>query len=377
MKRKKMSKVRVLHILNELSLSGMEMMLLNSYSEWEENDIEITILATGRNFGEAAKKLEAAGYRTIHIPFVDNKKNAFFQLKSFLKINRFDIIHINTEANFLLHVLNAYFSGHKIIVRTFHSVFQPRFLGKTRRIVDRIIAKLFLVKYISVGDSVAKNELKHYFTKSTLIYNWYDAKRFFINSNEVKSKKRQELNISKDKFVVSIIGNCSRVKRHHLVLQALSLLPDKIDWVLLHAGNEEPGFPERKLAVDLNISERCRFLGSVTNVEDILNVSDVYIMSSKVEGLGIAAIEAMACGVPTILTKSPGLTDLIDRIEEIKGVDSNAQEIAKSICELENMTEYEKNQVSVNIANKAYTLFSMKKGVKNYSNYYNHLLQPD
>lgn len=370
-----MRKIRVLHILNELKLSGMEMMLLNSYSEWKNNNIEIDILATGRNSGEATKKLEAAGYRIIHIPFVDNKKKAFLKLRSFLKTNKFEIVHINTEANFLLHTLNAYFSGHKTIVRTFHSVFQPRFLGKTRRIVDRIVAKLFSVKYISVGDSVAKNESTHFFTKSTVIYNWFDEKRFYANSSEVKLKKRQELNISKDKFVISIIGNCSPVKRHYLVLKALSKLPETIDWLLLHAGNEEAGFPERKLVAELNISERCRFLGSVTNVEDILIVSDVYIMSSKVEGLGIAAIEAMACGVPVVLTKVPGLIDLVKTIEDVKGVDSNSLDIAKAIQEIAKMTDMERNQLRFNLSNKAKELFSKKTGVENYSKFYNHLLK--
>jgi len=370
-----MSKIRVLHILNELKLSGMEMMLLNSYSEWENNNIEIDILATGRNAGEATKKLESVGYRIIHIPFVENKKNAFIKLRSFLKTNKYDIVHINTEANFLLHVLNAYFSGHKIIVRTFHSIFQPRFLGKNRRIFDRIVAKLFSVKYISVGDSVAENEYKYFFTKSTVIYNWYDDKRFYVNSIDVKLKKRQNLNISKDKFVIALIGNCSPIKRHQLVLKALSLLPDTIDWVLLHAGNEESVFPERKLAEELSISEKCCFMGSVTNVEDILAVSDVYIMSSKVEGLSIAAIEAIACGVPVILTRVPGLIDLIAKLKDIKGVDSEPHNIAKAIQEIVKMTDIEKNHLIFNLNSKAKELFSMKKGVENYSKFYNHLLK--
>ena len=370
-----MRKIRVLHILNELKLSGMEMMLLNSYEEWKNNNIEIYILATARISGEATKKLEAAGYRTIHIPFVDNKKKAFLKFRSFLKTTKFEIIHINTEANFLLHILNAYFSGHKTIVRTFHSIFQPRYLGKARRMFDRIVAKFFSVEFISVGDSVSKNESKYFFTKSTVIYNWYDEKRFYAFSNEIKFKSRQELNISQDKLVISIIGNCSPIKRHYLVLKALCMLPDTIDWLLLHVGNEEVGFPERELAAELNISESCRFLGSVTNVEDILAVSDVYIMSSQVEGLSIAAIEAMACGVPVVLTKVPGLIDLVTNIEDVKGVDSDSHAIAKAIEEISKITEKERNQLSFNLSNKAKELFSKKTGVENYSKFYNHLLK--
>jgi glycosyltransferase involved in cell wall biosynthesis len=369
-----MKKIKVLHILNELKLSGMEMMLLNSSSEWIKYNIRIDILSTGEKEGEANQILKKAGYKIHHISFIEDKRAAFFCFNELLKKNKYDIIHINTEANFLLHTINAYITGHKKIFRTFHSVFQPRPLGKIRRHFDRILARLFNVKYISVGDSVAENELKNYYTNSKVIYNWYDNKRFYVRSPEEKLTLKKTYNIPVNKFVVTSVGNCSSVKRHHLIIEALSKLPLNIDWVYLHVGMEEEGNPERNLAKRLNIIEKCHFLGSMTKVEDILAISNAYIMSSKVEGLGISAIEAMATGVPVILTKSPGLVDLIEKIDDAIGVISKPDNIAYGIAQIADLEEKILSSISKKIQSQVKQYFSMEIGVENYAKFYYKLL---
>ena len=53
-----------------------------------------------------------------------------------------------------------------------------------------------------------------------------------------------------------------------------------------------------------------RFLGKMSNVEEILSVCDVFIMTSEKESFGLAALEAMACQVPLISTNVGGLTEL-------------------------------------------------------------------
>ena len=362
--------MKVLHVLNELKFSGMEMMLMNSASEWKKNDVKIDIMSTGEKVGQASRDLESSGFQVFHIPCVKNKLRSILILRKFLRQNKYDIIHINTEANFLLHCLIARSTGHKNIVRTFHSIFQPRFLGKMRRHFDRKIAAILDVKYISVGDSVAQNELQNFYTKSKIIYNWYDDKRFLINRRlnyeEIKSKFKIPPNV----FVLTSIGNCSNIKRHNLILEALSNMPKHFKWVYLHAGNEETNFPERKLANTLGISDNCRFLGSVSKVEDLLAASDVFIMSSKLEGLGNAAIEAMACGVPTVLTKAPGLTDIMNNINGVVGVDSNAENLVAGIEEILNMNHDERIKLGRNLSKQTSTKFSMKRGVNAYINFY-------
>lgn len=368
--------MRVLHILSELRLSGMEMMLLNSASEWQKHGILIEILATGTDVGVAGRKLEEVGYKIKHIPFDQNRIVSFLKLRNFLNQNNFNIIHIHTERNFFMYVLNSRITGHNNIVRTFHSIFQPMSLkGRARRHFDRKLSKIMNVKYISVGDSVAKNELDNYYTKSETIYNWYDNHKFSILNLGQKGGLRIENDISENAFVISTVGNCSSIKRHELILEALSLLPTTINWIFLHAGEEEVGCSERRLAERLGIANNCRFLGSITNVEEILAISDVFIMTSRLEGLGNAALEAMGSGIPAIITKVPGLNDLINQVDGVIGIDSSPMEIKDSIERVFHLTASERKELSIRIANQTEEKFSLSKGVENYNLFYRLFLK--
>jgi len=369
-----MKEVKVLHILNELRLSGMEMMLLNSALEWSKNMVTVDIIANGNERGIGADKLIDSGYEVFHIPFYQNKLKAFLVFRAFLLRKRYDIIHINTEGNFLLHCLISGITGHQRIIRTFHSIFQPRPFGKIRRLVDRYFARFLNIKYISVGDSVAKNELVNFHTKSVIIYNWYNSERFNLSLKSNREKYISKYNIPADAFVLTTIGNCSPVKRHDLIIQALSQLPSWINWIYLHVGSEEKGFPERDLAASYNLSDYCHFLGPISEVEQILSISDVYLMSSQVEGLGIAALEAMGCGIPTILTKSPGLIDLIEKINGVIAVDASPKSIAEGVIQLALMSESQRKTLGVNLHHQIRNTFSMPEGVKNYCNFYQELM---
>ena len=342
----------------------------NSFEEWKRQEVEIEILSTGIEKGEAYSLLSAKGYSLAHISFVGRRIKAFLELRKYLKEKQFDVIHIHTEANFLIHVLNAYFAGSRNIIRTFHSIFYPRFLGKMRRLVDRLIASFFSVRYISVGDSVSNNESIKFFTKSKIIYNWFDTNRFKEFNVEAKKEIREKLSLSNDIFVITSIGNCSNIKRHELIIEGLIKLPKSIDWVYLHAGRENKNCSERKLAKELGVYDRCMFMGLISNAEEVLAISDVYIMSSIIEGLGISAIESMASGVPTLLTKVPGLNDLLRLIPEAIGYDANSEDLSDKIVDVYGLGREEKKELSIELIRKSNELFSISSGVKNYVNFY-------
>ena len=61
------------------------------------------------------------------------------------------------------------------------------------------------------------------------------------------------------------MGNCSNVKNHKIILSALSKLPKYLKWKFYHIGKEENGYPERIIAKNLKIFEKCVFLGEKEN----------------------------------------------------------------------------------------------------------------
>lgn len=80
---------------------------------------------------------------------------------------------------------------------------------------------------------------------------------------------------------------------------------------LLLVGDGPDRFVTEQRARELGVIEDIRFLGKQEPVEEILSIADVFIMPSASETFGLAALEAMACNVPTVTTDIGGLPELV------------------------------------------------------------------
>jgi len=121
---------------------------------------------------------------------------------------------------------------------------------------------------------------------------------------------RDQLGLPRDKPVLATVGALIPRKGQRFAIGALPSLPDAI---LLVAGKGPDEAQLRKLAQELGVAERVRFLGPVPHNElpIVLNAADVFILPSASEGLANAWVEALACGTPVVTTPIPGATELI------------------------------------------------------------------
>jgi N-acetyl-alpha-D-glucosaminyl L-malate synthase BshA len=136
--------------------------------------------------------------------------------------------------------------------------------------------------------------------------------------------------------------------------------------------------PERnaneQLCRELGINEHVRFLGKQDAVEEILSVSDLFIMPSESESFGLAALEAMACKVPVITSNAGGLPEL--NIDDFCGYMCNVGDIDdmanKAITILSN--EETLNYFKENALKRAQD-FDLKKILPMYIDYYKEVLE--
>ena len=70
-----------------------------------------------------------------------------------------------------------------------------------------------------------------------------------------------------------------------------------------------------KLARDLNLSKKVDFLGERKDIPHHLSEADIYVQPSRSEGMGIALVEALASGLPVIITDSPGMREVINMVQ--------------------------------------------------------------
>ncbi|MDP2234273.1 MAG: glycosyltransferase [Actinomycetota bacterium] len=121
---------------------------------------------------------------------------------------------------------------------------------------------------------------------------------------------RQELNISAEEFMLTMIAELAPVKRHDHLLRALARVQDpRVVLVLVGTGHLEPKL--RELAVALGVANRVRWAGYRRDIPAVLAASDAAALVSEREGLPRSVLEAMATGVPVIGTDTRGITDAI------------------------------------------------------------------
>lgn len=125
-----------------------------------------------------------------------------------------------------------------------------------------------------------------------------------------KTNIRKELDLSEDAFIVLSIGELNSNKNQKTIIEAMNLLKDStIHYVLCGKGDELENL--QKLVEKYRLSKNIHFLGYRKDVVDICSQSDIYVMPSRREGLPVASLEAMYCGLPLITSNIRGLVDVM------------------------------------------------------------------
>ncbi|MEP7194989.1 MAG: N-acetyl-alpha-D-glucosaminyl L-malate synthase BshA [Saprospiraceae bacterium] len=160
----------------------------------------------------------------------------------------------------------------------------------------------------TVSESLKRDTISQFKIQKDIhvIPNFIDFSRFHRSPNiELKNSFAKD----GEKIIIHI-SNFRKVKRIPDIVKTFAELNKKIPSVLLLVGDG----PERTILEDLcrelNVMEKVIFLGKQESVEELLNISDLFLLTSEHESFGLSALEAMSCGVPVISTNAGGLSEV-------------------------------------------------------------------
>lgn len=151
--------------------------------------------------------------------------------------------------------------------------------------------------------------------------------------------KRSEIGIEQDNIAVLSVGELNDNKNHETILKAIAKLARKdITYVICGLGDKEEYL--QKLAKDLGIENNLILLGYRDDVIEICKCCDIFVFPSKREGLGLAALEAMASGLPVVTSNVHGIPDYSqDGITGFSCAPMNIEAFAENINKLANSKE--------------------------------------
>lgn len=363
--------MKVLHIMNKLLPSGAEVMLEKAAQIWDAE--KMTIMSTTLEIGPFAEELERVGYSIVHI-YDRSKLHQWYKILKYIKNEKFDAVHIHRESQSYIYATICKLAGIKSIVRTVHNVFLLNGIKRLREILTRRYEKILGVKYISISKSVYEHELSRFYNKTEIINNWYDMRKFQY-VNEIKKKEaRKKIGLNENTMCIVSVGNCSPIKNHQLVIKALGQIIPQLQGICdvkyFHIGYGQEELDERRMAEKLGIKDKIQFCG-FTDPYEYLKAADVFVMPSVFEGVGISALEALAMGIPSILTDVYGLKDFKElNSDSVQFVQLTVDSVKDALlnCVKEFTRGLLKNDL--NLANKVAKEYNMKSSIENYNKKY-------
>ncbi len=183
----------------------------------------------------------------------------------------------------------------------------------SRRLWLRRQAASFVHMFVAVSDDTAREAVRNDEVsrrKLRVILNGIDPARFRPN-RDLAQAQRAELGIAPNDTIVGTVGRLCEVKNQRMLLRAVAPLLGSDTWLVVVGDGPDRQSLER-LADQLGIGARIRWLGERRDVSSLLAAMDVFALSSYSEGLPLGVLEAMATGLPVVATAVGGLSAVVD-----------------------------------------------------------------
>lgn len=241
-------------------------------------------------------------------------------LVNVIKHNDLDLLHVHYA---IPHASSAYFARQMLRKEGKTIPFITTLHGTDITLVGKDVTYGSVVTFsINESDAITavsenlKQETKDSFHINKDIHvipNFVDLTRFKKNNLDHFKK----IFAPNGERILIHVSNFRRVKRVDVVMNAFAEISKVVPSKLLMIGDG----PDRQMAEDLcrklGTCGDVRFLGKQEKMEEIFNISDLFILPSEYESFGLAALEAMACGVPMVSSNTGGLPEI--NIEGVTG----------------------------------------------------------
>ena len=303
--------MKVLLVINSLNVGGAERMLARPVSSkaLEKDEVLIAVLASK---GALTDELVSSGFNVVHLNAKKSISGFFRLLKLPILYWRFkpDVIHSWLYHSDLIAGLCALIFGRR---PTIWSIRQTDISLAHNRVATIICAKICAWLSAILPEVIITNadasrashiDFGYAEHKIKTIPNGIDLQKFFPDPR-AGLQVRRELGLQPGDLIIGMVARLNSQKNHRAFFaaaQTLSGLYPNLYFLLCGEGMDK-GNPALKAIIDFDLSpSRFHFLGQRRDVANIMNALDLFMLSSSGEGWPNVVGEAMACGVPCVVT---------------------------------------------------------------------------
>ncbi len=293
-----------------------------------------------------------------------------------VRFEQLDLLHVHyaiphASAAFMAKQILATYGIHIPVVTTLHGT-DITLVGKDPTYKPVVTFSINQSDGVTtVSNDLKEDTYRHFEIKKDIrvIPNFIDFNRFSLKP---KDHFKKAIAPNNERILIHT-SNFRKVKRTEDVIRMFQKVLKKIPSKLLMVGDGPERSANEQLCRDLDMCDEVRFLGKQDAVEEILSVSDLFIIPSENESFGLAALEAMACKVPVLSSNAGGLPEL--NIDDFCGymcnvgdVDDMAKKAITILSNEENLNYFKENAL---IRAKD---FDLKKILPMYIVYYEEII---
>jgi len=246
-----------------------------------------------------------------------NKENidAYKKLKAVIDSERFDLIHCHTPAVAMLTRLAARKARKQgsVVMYTCHGFHFHKASSKKNWMIYYPVER-FLSRFCDYIVTINKEDFNRAKTFHCKNVRYIPSVGVDINRIKTlmvdKATKKESIGVPCDKTLILSAGELIERKNHAVIIRALAKINNpNVYYAIAGKGPLKEELAE--LAKELGLAERVIFLGFRTDVFELYHAADISAFPSKIEGLGLAGVEAMAAGVPLVSSNVHGILDYV------------------------------------------------------------------
>lgn len=320
------------------SSGGIESFLSGLLSRMDQTDLQIDLVVAKQDDSVFSDTLEKSGISLVELSGSKFRwLSNCIRFRKLLNEKRYDVVHLNVFQGLqLLYAFLAKRCGVPVRIVHSHGSDLRKSTLRTGKLLLHQIGKLLFGKSATDFWACSSAAGQFMFPKGTsfrVISNGIDTERYRFRSDG-RERIRKEVALD-GKFVIGNVGRLQYDKNQAFLLDVLKeLLSEQPESVLLLVGEGKARQELLDKAEKLGIADRVIFYGLSDRVEELLWGMDAFAFPSLSEGLGLAAVEAQAAGLPVIcsefIPEEVNLTPKLQRLPLTSGAAAWAQVLLRA-----------------------------------------------
>jgi glycosyltransferase involved in cell wall biosynthesis len=361
--------MRVFHVITTIERGGAEKQLLILVREQISLGYEVEIIYL-KGKPELEREFLESGASVNHLLLGKNFLLQIPSLRDYEK-GKSGIFHAHLPRAELLTALSLKKSAY-VVSRHNSEPFMPGFpkflssflsRGVTRCSSGVIAISHAVKKYILKRDEVSKNA-----QVEVILYG-----AATVNNNQIQGFSRRQFGISDSDFIIGTIGRLAPQKDYPTLLNAFQIFKTShpnAKLIIVGGGPEEAKLKE--FANQLGLRDAISWLGRVSNVEELMNLFDVFVLTSIYEGFGLVFLEAMAQGLPIVSTNHSSVPEVLGTNYPLLARVGDSQDVAEKISLI--LEEETRNQIREKLRDRL-ALFNPTAMAKKIDSLYTRILK--